>query len=127
MELVRHLLAREDRHVGGEPGVERRDQPVRRDPPIGLEAHDLAFGVGAGVGATGGVDLEVLAGDRLQRSLQLGFDRAAVGLLLPAGESASVVLQHDFDIHFLTSRSSLPGRATPHPDAERVRPPPAGR
>jgi len=37
-----------------------------------------------------------------QRPLQLRLDGAAVRLLLPAGESAAVVLQHDFDIHLLT-------------------------
>jgi hypothetical protein len=36
-----------------------------------------------------------------------------VGLLLPAGESASVVLQHDFDIHFLTSAFTLAGAGPP--------------
>ncbi len=101
MKLVRNLFCREDRHVGGKPRVQRRHHLVRRDPAIRLEVHDLPFGMRARVGPSRRVDLEVLAGDLSKRPLQLGFDSPSVCLLLPAGKFTSVVLQHDFDIHFL--------------------------
>ena len=59
------------------------------------------------IGATRRVDLVVGARDLTQRPLQLGFDGAAVCLLLPAGKTASVVLQHDFHIHLLTVLSGI--------------------
>ena len=64
-----------------------------------LEAHDLALGMRARVSAARGVDHVVLAGQLAQRPLQLGFHCPAPRLLLPAGKSATVVLEHDFDIH----------------------------
>ena len=102
MKVLRHGLGGQNRHVFRQPRVECRHQPPRGDPPIGVEVRDLTFRVGAGVGSPGGVDREILAGDLPQRPLQLGFHCPAIRLLLPAGEIGAVVLQHDFDIHFLT-------------------------
>jgi hypothetical protein len=112
MKIVGYRLGGQNRHVGGQPRVQRRHHPVRRDPPVGLKVHDLAFGMRAGVGAAGGVDLVVLARDLVQRSLQLGFDCSPSRLLLPAGETRPVVLKHDFDIQLLTLVMGIP---PPHP------------
>ena len=100
MEAVRDDLRAQRGHVVGKPGVERRHQPLRCDPALEGKAHHLALGVGARVGASGGVDHVVVAGELAQRALHLRLHRAAFRLLLPAGETAPVVLEHDFDIHF---------------------------
>src|SRR5438445_11039298 len=68
-----------------------------------MEVHDLTFRMRAGVGAPGRVDGDRLARDRAQCPLQLCLNGPAGSLLLPAGKARTVVLQHDFDIHFLTA------------------------
>jgi hypothetical protein len=62
----------------------------------------------AGVRAARGVDHVVLACELTQRAFELCLHRAAVSLLLPAGKVTAVVLEHDFDIHFLTGAHPLP-------------------
>jgi hypothetical protein len=98
---------------------------VRREAPINLEADHLAFRVRAGVGAPSRVDLVLGARELTQRPLQLGFDSAAMRLLLPAGKAAPVVLKHDFHIHFLNLSLSPSGERAaswqPAPVNRRVR------
>ena len=107
MKIVRDLGGRQDGNIFGQPCVERRHQPIRRDPPVGVKAHHLTFGVGARVGSTRRIDHMVLTRDRAQSSLQLGFHGPSLRLLLPAREVRAVVFQHDFDIHFLNGIAGL--------------------
>src|SRR5204862_7358466 len=86
VKLFGDRLRGQDRHVFRETRIERSQQTLWREPPIGLEAGDLAFRVGACVSASRPVDHVVLAGDRAKSSLQLSLHRTAPGLLLPAGE-----------------------------------------
>src|SRR5439155_23681674 len=94
-----------------QPRVGGRGQAFCRDAPFELEVRHLALGVSAGVGAARAVHHMVLAGELAKRALQLGFDRTAARLLLPAGKAGPVVLEHEFDIHLLPSLTPL----TPDP------------
>ena len=101
MERVRHGLCAKGGDIVRQSRVEGRRQPVRCDPAVELEVHDLALRVRAGISAARGVDHVVLAGQLAQRPLQLGFHRPAPRLLLPTGKSATVVLEHDLYVYLL--------------------------
>src|SRR5205823_15083564 len=95
-------------------------QPARWEPAVELQVHAPAIRVRARSRAGSGAGAVVLAGRLAQRPLQLGFHCPAPRLLLPAGKSATVVLEHDFDIHFFAGEDGivLP-RGTPTSPAQR--------
>ena len=106
MEIVGRFFCGQHRNVLRQAGVQRGQHAQRLYAAVGVKVHDLAFRMRSGVSAARAVDDDVLAGDRANRPFQLSFNGPTLRLLLPAGKARPVVLQHDFDIHFLSGRFS---------------------
>jgi len=64
---------------------------------VRFEMSDLAEGVDAGVGASGGVDGEVLGGEFAEDVNESALDGGLAGLDLPAAEVGAVVGEGEFD------------------------------
>ena len=79
--------------VAREQGVEGPPQAVRRPALRGGEADAQAEGVHPGIGAPRGVRRGAPSEQALEHALELGLDRAAVGLALPPDESGTVELE----------------------------------
>ena len=85
------------RGVFGQFRVERVNQRLGRDVRRRFDAHDLPCRVDAGVGATGGVQANRLAGDLEPRPFQLPLHCSPPWLRLPAGELGAIVGQRNLE------------------------------
>src|SRR3569623_1905890 len=92
MPVVGHDRTGEDRdRRGSHERVERLSQPERRDRPHDIEMRAHRGGMDPGIGAPGGVDRNVLAGNPVPRDLDRLLHARPVRLALPAHERPAVI------------------------------------
>ena len=89
----------EHRHIGREVRVAAAHPGTDRPGSGGIEVHDLAEGMHAGVGASGADHPNRRRRDPGQRLLHLALNRPPGGLTLETVKSAAVVLQPERDAH----------------------------
>lgn len=103
MEIGRDFCGFEDPDVGGEERVGREAEARKRKGGGGAEMGGLPCGVDAGVSSARSGELDGMAEDRFEGTLDESLDREAVWLHLPAGIASAVVGEGDLDKRMIGS------------------------
>ena len=99
VETVRHRLRPQHRHAGRQVGTGTQYPATHVATRLGIEVHDLATPMHAGVGAPRAADLDRMVGDFRQGLLQHSLHADVRLQALPAVEIGAVVFDAESNAH----------------------------